>query len=205
MVKVPARRLGLRGKVGDFGAGRAADAMRAVPRRGFLPEAERDRADVDAPIALGPGQTNSQPTTVFRMLELLDVPAASRVLDVGAGSGWTTALLAHLVGPGGQVIGVELDAELAAWGAGNVSAHGFSWADVLPASDGVLGWPGAAPYDRILVSAEASQLPQQLVDQLAPHGAMVLPVRRKLLLVRKRGDGELDVTKHGTYLFVPLR
>jgi protein-L-isoaspartate(D-aspartate) O-methyltransferase len=205
VANVPARLLGLRGKVGDYGVGRVADAMRAVPRRGFLPAADRDRADVDAPIALGPGQTNSQPTTVFRMLQLLDVPGACRVLDVGAGSGWTTALLAHLVGPDGQVIGVELDAELAAWGAGNVRAQGFAWAEVRPALTGVLGWPEAAPYDRILVSAEASQLPQQLVDQLSPGGVMVLPVRRKLLRVHKGEDGELDVSKHGTYLFVPLR
>jgi protein-L-isoaspartate(D-aspartate) O-methyltransferase len=182
-----------------------ADAMRAVHRRNFLPADERDRADVDAPVALGPGQTNSQPTTVLRMLELLEVEPGCRVLDVGAGSGWTTALLAHLVGPDGQVVGVELDPQLAQWGAGNVRAQGFPWAQLHPALTGVLGWPDGAPYDRILVSAEARQLPEELTAQLSPGGLMVLPVRRKLLRVRKGEDATLEVTRHGTYLFVPLR
>ena len=196
---------GLRRKVGDLGEGRVAEAMRAVARRDFLPADQRDRADIDAPVRLGPGQTNSQPTTVLRMLELLDVPQGCRVLDVGAGSGWTTALLAHLVGPGGRVIGVEIDAGLARWGAANVAAQGFGWAVLHPAAADVLGWPDAAPYDRILVSAEADLLPAELVDQLAPGGLMVLPVRRRMLRVHKQQDGGVEVTKHGTYLFVPLR
>jgi protein-L-isoaspartate(D-aspartate) O-methyltransferase len=179
--------------------------MRSVPRRGFLPRDQRDRADIDAPVRLGPGQTNSQPTTVLNMLELLDVPPGARVLDVGAGSGWTTALLAALVGSSGHVIGVELDPTLARWGAANVAAHELPWAQLLPAAEGVLGWPAEAPYDRILVSAEAAEVPDQLVGQLARGAAMVVPVRRRLLRVRKRQDGSLEVTKHGTYLFVPLR
>jgi protein-L-isoaspartate(D-aspartate) O-methyltransferase len=197
--------IGLRRRVGDLGEGRVAEAMRSVPRRGFLPPDQRDRADIDAPVRLGPGQTNSQPTTVLNMLELLDVLPGARVLDVGAGSGWTTALLAHLVGSSGHVIGVELDPALARWGAANVAAHELPWAQLLPAVEGVLGWPAEAPYDRILVSAEAAEVPDQLVGQLALGAAMVVPVRRRLLRVRKRQDGSLEVTKHGTYLFVPLR
>ena len=180
-------------------------AMRAVPRRGFLPAHKRHLARFDRPVRLGEGQTNSQPTTVRRMLQLLDVAPGQRVLDVGAGSGWTTALLAHLVGPEGEVIGVELDPDLASWGEQNVRAHDLPWASVRPAEPGVLGWPAAAPYDRILVSAEARELPQQLVDQLGDEAAMVIPVKGRMLRVRKPRDTALEITKHGRYAFVPLR
>ena len=91
-----------------------AEAFRAVPRHGFLPRSERGRASYDGPIAIGDGQTNSQPRTVDAMLRLLEVDRGMRVLDVGAGSGWTTALLAELVGPTGSVLGVEIAPRLVA-------------------------------------------------------------------------------------------
>src|SRR5690606_42001832 len=96
-------------------ARRVADAMAWTDRRDFLPPHERARADEDRPIPIGGGQTNSQPSTVARMLTLLQVDPGHRVLDVGSGSGWTTAILAHLVGPRGTVIGVEIDSRLAHW------------------------------------------------------------------------------------------
>ena len=96
-------------------------AFRAVPRAGFLPRRDRMRAGVDGPIQIGHGQTNSQPRTVEAMLRLLEVRPGDRVLDVGAGSGWTTALLAHLTGEQGSVTGVELVPALATWGAENLA------------------------------------------------------------------------------------
>ena len=96
-------------------------AFRAVPRAGFLPRRDRMRAGVDGPIQIGHGQTNSQPRTVEAMLRLLEVRPGDRVLDVGAGSGWTTALLAELTGEQGSVTGVELVPELATWGAQNLA------------------------------------------------------------------------------------
>src|SRR3954447_19953996 len=98
-----------------------ADAMDAVPRTGFLPGNARSRAGFDGPLLIGHGQTSSQPRTVAAMLELLDVRRGHRVLDVGSGSAWTTALLAELTGPTGSVIGVELVPELARWGGENLA------------------------------------------------------------------------------------
>ena len=184
------------------------DAVRAafavVPRAGFLPRTERRRANFDGPISIGHGQTNSQPRTVATMLTLLDVRPGQRVLDVGSGSGWTTALLGHLVGPTGTVLGVELEPELAVWGAENLSRAGLPHASIRVAEPGVLGAPAEAPWDRILVSANADALPQTLVDQLTPDGVMVIPVRGRMSRVVLE-VGAARTTQHGPYLFVPLR
>ena len=178
------------------------DALRAHPREGFLPPRLRRRAAYDGPLEIGHGQTNSQPRTVEAMLRLLDVRRGQRVLDVGSGSGWTTALLAHLVGPEGEVWGVELEADLVGFGGANVAATGQPWATVTRADPEVLGLPAHAPYDRVLVSAEARSLPQALVDQLADDGVLVIPVAGSMLRVTNPGA---VVTEHGHYRFVPLR
>jgi protein-L-isoaspartate(D-aspartate) O-methyltransferase len=184
---------------------RVSDAMAWTDRRDFLPPRERPLADEDRPLPIGGGQTNSQPSTVADMLRLLEVDPGMRVLDVGAGSGWTTAILAHLVGPKGQVVGVEIDPHLALWGAGNVQRYAVPWAHVHEAKPGVLGWPEEAPYDRILVSAEADTVPPDLVDQLGPDGVMVLPVAGTLLRLTRDGVAPPRTTRHGAYRFVPLR
>ena len=117
------------------------------------------------------------------MLRLLDVPVGAKVLDVGSGSGWTTALLAHLTGPTGRVDGVEIEPDLVEFGAANLEAADRPWASIRRAEPGVLGLPAGAPYDRVLVSAEARELPAALVDQLAPGGIMVIPVLGTMLRV----------------------
>jgi len=181
------------------------EAMRVIERRGFLRPEHQDDAAVDRPLPIGNDQSNSQPRTVSDMLVLLDVAAGMRVLDVGAGSGWTTALLAHLVGPGGHVVGVELDHQIASWGATNLARHAMGWARLEPARSGVLGWPDEAPYDRVLVSAQAQELPGELVDQLTVGGVMVVPVNGTMTRVQRFGPDDLHVTEHGAYRFVPLR
>jgi protein-L-isoaspartate(D-aspartate) O-methyltransferase len=185
------------------GVDAVSDAFRAVPREGFLPAAARSRAAYDGPIDIGHGQTNSQPRTVSDMLRLLDVRPGQRVLDVGSGSGWTTALLAHLVGPEGEVRGVERVPALVAAGAANLSATSQPWATIEAARPGVLGLPDGSPYDRILVSADPQRLPDELVDQLAVGGRMVIPVAGSMLLVRREATGVVT-SRHGHYRFVPL-
>lgn len=180
------------------------EALRARPRAGFLPPEVLADADRDEPLPIGHGQTCSQPTTVARMLRLLEVPVGARVLDVGSGSGWTTALLAHLVGPSGSVLGVELEPELALRGAANLDATSQPWARIVPAVPGAVGLPDEAPFDRVLVSAEARALPQALVRQLAADGRMVLPVAGGLSVVQRTAEG-IDVTRLEGYRFVPLR
>ena len=186
--------------------GRALDAaFAAAPREAFLPAAQKRFARVDKPLLIGYGQTNSQPRTVRRMLALLDVRPGQRVLDVGSGSGWSTALLAALVGPSGEVVGVELLPELVEMGRANLRPFQLDHARVQPAEPGVLGCPAQAPFDRVLVSAEASELPAELVAQLDPVDAvLVVPVAGTLVELR-RDAGRTRVMRHGAYSFVPLR
>lgn len=177
-------------------------AFDATPRRDFLPVGARLRASYDGPLRIAAGQTNSQPRTVADMLRLLDVSPGQRVLDVGSGSGWSTALLAHLVGATGSVLGVELEPELVSFGGRNLARTGRGWATIRAATPGVLGDPGVATYDRILVSAEPAVLPVALVDQLSADGIMVIPVAGTMLRITNPGA---VVTRHGRYRFVPLR
>ncbi len=178
-------------------------AFDAVPRAGFLPRAARRRAGFDGPLQIGHGQTNSQPRTVAAMLVLLEVRAGDRVLDVGSGSAWTTALLAELTGPTGSVLGVELVPQLVRWGRENLARTAYTWAVVRQADKHVLGWPEGAPYDRILVSADAPSLPHALVEQLAEDGRIVVPVRGTMMLGIRTGSS-LETSAHGSYRFVPL-
>jgi protein-L-isoaspartate(D-aspartate) O-methyltransferase len=180
---------------------RVRAAFAATPRAGFLPAAVRRRAGFDGPLDIGHHQTNSQPRTVEDMLRLLEVQPGQSVLDVGSGSGWTTALLAHLVGRHGRVRGVEVVPELVTTGRENLERTHRPWASIEQVVPEVLGLPDHAPYDRILVSAQARRLPQELVDQLADDGVLVVPVAGWMQRVTLPGP---TVTEHGAYRFVPL-
>ncbi|HLR28650.1 MAG TPA: protein-L-isoaspartate O-methyltransferase [Ruania sp.] len=180
-------------------------AFEAVPRENFLPAPSRGAAHLDEPVELWARQTCSQPTTVHRMLTLLDPARGDRVLDVGSGSGWTTALLAQLVGPSGAVTGVEVIADLADWGAQNLAGAAMPWARIHHALPDQLGWPPGAPFDRILVSAEADDVPETLTEQLAEGGRMVIPVHEAMIVVDMREGAPQATRAPGAYRFVPLR
>lgn len=180
-------------------------AFAAVRREDFLPDEQRAYAAQDRALSIGYGQTNSQPTTVAHLLSLLDPRNGHRVLDLGSGSGWTTALLGRLVGPGGEVRGVELVPELVEWSRGNLASYDMPWISVEHAPPGVLGLPAQAPFDRILVSAETGELPADLVGQLGDDGRMVIPVRGRLLVGWRDKAGRLQQRRVGHYSFVPLR
>lgn len=178
-------------------------AMATIHRADFLPEEVRHLAGVDEALPIGFAQTNSQPRTVKAMLRLLEVHPGHKVLDVGAGSGWSTGLLGHIVGEHGRVMGVELLPELVRRANAVLDAYDMPWIEVRQGNQGNLGLREEAPFDRILVSAEADYLPESLMEQMRQNGIMVIPVRGELLRVEKRPD-DVVVTRHGPFSFVPL-
>lgn len=182
-----------------------ASAFSKVRREDFLLDNLRRYSSADGPISIGYSQTNSQPTTVAFMLGLLEVKPGDRILDVGSGSGWTTALLAYLTGETGKVVGVEIIPQLVRFGQKNLLRYKFGWARIVPALEGRLGFPAEAPYNKILVSASARELPQELVDQLKIGGRMVVPVGESIFKVDKKADGEVETKEYPGFVFVPLR
>lgn len=179
-----------------------AEAFRATDRADFIPHALRAEAYLDTALPIGAGQTISQPSTVAFMLELLGVETGERVLDVGAGSGWTSALLAYLVGPSGSVLGLERIPELVAFGAANLARYDRPWARIEKARE-ELGAPEEGPFDRILVSAAARSLPEKLVAELREGGTLVLPIRHGLWRVVRTAH-EPAVDRYPGFVFVPL-
>jgi protein-L-isoaspartate(D-aspartate) O-methyltransferase len=178
------------------------DTFRAIDRADFVPSDLRGAAYEDHPLQIGHEQTISQPSTVAFMLELLAPLTGHTVLDIGSGSGWTTALLAHLVGPTGSVLGLERVQELVRFGSDNLARYGFAHARIERAGS-ELGSPTQAPFDRILVSAAARSFPNELVTQLCERGVLVIPVRDAIWHV-VRIEHQPVIQKFSGYVFVPL-
>jgi protein-L-isoaspartate(D-aspartate) O-methyltransferase len=138
------------------------------------------------------------------MLEWLEVEPGDKVLDVGSGSGWTTALLSRLTGMRGRVIGVEKVPELAEFGRRNCDAMKIRNVTFYPAKKHIFGWPPEAPYDKILVSATARSVPHDLVRQLKAGGKMVIPIGSNIVEVEKDISGHIELIEHNGFAFVPL-
>jgi protein-L-isoaspartate(D-aspartate) O-methyltransferase len=180
------------------------EAMRSVPRHFFVEAALRERAYEDTPLPIGERQTISQPYMVALMTQALELRAGERVLEIGTGSGYQTAVLAAL---GASVVSVECIAGLAARAREVLRALGHGNVRI-EVGDGGLGWPPDAPYDAILVTAGAPQIPRPLLDQLGPQGRLVLPMGEDELqsLVRlRRGAMGLVEEYLGECRFVKLR
>ena len=179
------------------------EAFSVVDRKDFVPLEYKELAYDDSPLPIGYGQTISQPYTVAFMFELLEPKKGEKILDVGSGSGWTTALLAHVVGPRGSIIGVELIPELAKFGSKNLAKYDFKHASIEQAGK-ELGKPKEAPFNKILVSAGGEEVPQELVDQLKIGGVMVIPILDAIWKVTKVSESETNVEKFEGFVFVPL-
>jgi protein-L-isoaspartate(D-aspartate) O-methyltransferase len=178
-------------------------AMARVPREVFVPHELRERAYADGPLPIGYEQTISQPFVVAAMSEALAVGQGQRVLEVGTGSGYQTAALAEM---GLQVYTVERIAALAKQAESLIGQLGYGSVQVM-CSDGYDGWVEEAPFDGILVTAAAPQLPSTLIDQLKPGGRLVIPVGRfsqDLRVYRKRRDGTAGYKELFPVRFVPL-
>lgn len=190
-------------KTGVLKTERIIRAFKAIDRVNFvLPEYKHAAYD-DKALPIHHEQTISQPTVVAFMLELLKPKPGERVLDVGSGSGWTTALLANIVGTEGKVYGIELVPELTLYGQSNIAKYNFKSATIIQAGK-TFGLQEYAPFDKILVSASGSSVPQKLVDQLITGGVMVIPINDAIWKIEKKAISEIDIEKFEGFVFVPL-
>ena len=183
---------------------RLIDALLRVPRHKFVPPYLAERAYDDGPLAIGQGQTISQPYIVAAMTDLLNLEGTENILEIGTGSGYQAAILAELAA---AVHTIERHAELAHRAQVHLQALGYQNVFVHVA-DGSLGWPPGAPYQAIIVTAAAPEIPQPLIDQLADEGRLVIPIgsRSGQDLERWRKVGE-RMTRESIFpvAFVPLR
>ena len=181
------------------------EAMRSVERHNFVPENYRDRAYSDGPLPIGHGQTISQPYIVAFMTEQLQVSSQHKILEIGTGSGYQAAILGELAK---HVFTIEIIPELAE-GAKNILNH-LSYKNItVRAGDGYKGWPEEAPFERIMVTAAPTEVPQELIDQLAPGGRMILPVGAQFLVqylwvIEKDDQGTVTKEKILPVRFVPM-
>ena|SRR5689334_22451566 len=182
---------------------RVLEALRRVPRHLFVPEEMADQAYEDHPVAIGQGQTISQPYMVACMSQALELRGGEKVLEIGSGSGYQTAVLKAL---NADVYTIERLPELSDRARGNVERAGFGGVHYR-VGDGSRGWTEEAPFDRVIVTAGAPTMPVSLVEQLREGGSMVIPVGgeegQELLLVR-RGDGRVTRERICSCLFVKL-
>jgi protein-L-isoaspartate(D-aspartate) O-methyltransferase len=179
------------------------DAMRTVPRHLFVPEGDRGRAYDDGPLAIGRGQTISQPYIVALMTELAQPTPASRVLEIGTGCGYQTAVLAACAG---EVWTVEIEPELSERAARTLAVLGVSNVH-RRIGDGSLGWPEEAPFDAIVVTAAPAEVPPALIEQLGEGSRLVIPLgtSSQELFVFTREGGEVRRERSIGVRFVPLR
>jgi len=181
-------------------------AFSEIDRAEFVPEDLKNEAYSNIPLPLGHNQTISQPLTVAFMLELLDPDLGQNILDVGSGSGWTTALLSYVIGSRGKVTALETIPELCELGKRNTAKFNFIKKGIAEFYniDGNLGYSKNAPYDRILVSATAEEIPKLLKKQLKIGGILVIPVCNDIWRLKKKGNNDFYKEKYPGFSFVPL-
>lgn len=181
------------------------EAFRSIDRADFIRKENLSEAYDDYPLPIGYNATISQPSTVAFMFEKLEPKKGDKILDIGSGSGWTTALLAYLIGEKGQVYGVELVPELVEFGQKNLKKYKFENAQILPAKKEMVGLVEYAPYDKILVSASAKELPQELINQLKIGGRLIIPIRSSIWKIDKISKDKINKEEFFGFTFVPLK
>lgn len=179
---------------------RIISAFKKTKREEFIPLNLREHAYTDEPLPIGEMQTISQPTTVAIMTEELEPNSGQKILEIGTGSGYQTAILSEILGSKGRIISLEKLPFLYELARKNLK--NYQNINVFCA-DGTRGYPYKAPYDRIIVTAEAKKIPEHLIKQLKPGGVLIIPVKGKLLKVQKHKDN-YETKELGKFAFVPL-
>jgi len=181
-------------------------AFKKIDRVDFVPDNLKSEAYEDAPLPIGHGQTISQPATVAFMLELLEPKAGEKILDVGSGSGWTSALLSEIVGDKGRVVSLELIPELKEFGEKNAAKYGFVEKGTAQfiCCDGSKGYEEESPFDKILASAAARRVPEAWKKQLKVGGRIVAPINSSIFLFVKKSENEMEEKEYPGFIFVPL-
>lgn len=181
-------------------------AFTKIKRIDFLPENLKGLAELNEALPIGWGQTISQPLVVAFMLELLQPRKGEKILDVGSGSGWTSALLAEIVGEKGKVIAIEIIPELKDFGENNVKKYNFVEEGRVKfiCGDGSKGYLPEAPFDKILVSATAEKLYPAWKNQLKVGGKIVCPIQNSIFLFIKKTENEFEEREFPGFVFVPL-
>lgn len=203
-------------KDGWLKTSRIIDAFIKIKRADFLPEEMKNLAELNEALPIGHGQTISQPMVVAFMLEQLQPEPGENILDIGAGSGWTAALLAHIVSGGkknGKIIAMERIPELAEFGKNNVAKYNFIKKGIAQfiCADGSKGYPqyAARPdlaegFDKVLASASAEKLPSAWIEQLKIGGIIITPVGTSIWKFIKKSETELEEVEFTGFVFVPL-
>ncbi len=185
------------------------DAFRKIKRADFVPEElKKERGEdfigeYNAPLSIGYGQTISQPLTVAFMLELLQPKPGDKILDIGSGSGWQTAMLCQIVGSKGFVYAIELVPELKNFGQANVQKYNFKNVEFI-CGDASKGLPEQAPFDKIIAAASAGEIPRAWKEQLKIGGRLVTPVENSIWLLIKKGKDKFEEREYPGFVFVPL-
>ncbi len=183
------------------------EAFKKIKRVDFLPENNKELARLNEALPIGYGQTISQPLVVAFMLELLKPESGDKILDIGAGSGWTSALLAEIVGKKGRIISIDIIPELVEFGKGNVAKYNFIEKGIVQfiCGDGSKGYSKEAPLDKILCSATAQrELPQTWKEQVKVGGRIVTPIDSSIWLFIKKSDSRFESKEYPGFAFVPL-
>lgn len=187
---------------------RIIKAFLSCPRHLFVPDKYLKHAYEDIPLPTFNGQTISQPYTMAVMLEALNPSSGDKVLDIGSGTGWTTCLLAEIVGKKGLVVGIELNPKLAEFSKENIRKTQLKNIEII-CGDGKKGYPKEAPYNCVLINAACNNVPEMVVEQVKIGGKIVAPINsipfQEMVLFHKLSSGELTRINLGNYVFVPLK